>query len=262
VKTAKARSYIQRYLRTEERAHAVRLGHELLEKEGRKLNLNTNKALKDGHFVLVAQDLKFDSVEDLVASVGYGHITSRRVLNRLYGVMHPESQTQTTTPTITKEAPKETPHPKTDGVSVAGIDGVLMRFAKCCNPVPGDSIIGYISRGVGITIHRSDCPNVANMEIERLISVNWDGQEEKPYETGMVVISKNEKGVLAGVSTIIAKYNVNICGLVLETYVDGRAKLNFRVEVRNVTELYKMIEEIRKMPEILEVIREREGDDI
>ena len=263
VKTAKARSYIQRYLRTEERARAVRLGHELLEKEGRKLNLNTSKALKDGHFILVAQDLKYDSVDDLVASVGYGHITSRRVLNRLYGVMHPEEQTASIPiPLPVKESGKETPPPKPDGVSVSGVDGVLMRYAKCCNPVPGDSIIGYISRGVGITVHRTDCPNVANMEMERLIAVSWDGQEEKPYESGIFVICKNVTGVLAGVTNLIAKYNVNIADIGMGATVDGKAKLKFRVEVTNTDILYKLIEEIRNMPLILEVIREQEGDDM
>ncbi|MBQ7739349.1 MAG: bifunctional (p)ppGpp synthetase/guanosine-3',5'-bis(diphosphate) 3'-pyrophosphohydrolase [Desulfovibrionaceae bacterium] len=262
VKTAKARSYIQRYLRTEERARAIRLGHELLEKEGRKLSLNCARALKDGHFVFVAQDLKYDSVDDLIASVGYGHITPRRVLNRLYGVLHPEeSQPDAATQLPVKEG-KETQPRKHEGVSLSGIDGVLMRFAQCCNPVPGDAIIGYISRGVGITVHRSDCPNVANMEIERLVSVTWDGEQEAPHAAGIFVIAKNEKGVLASISAAIAKYNVNITGLVMENCVDGRAKLRFKVEVLNAAELYRMIDEIRGMPSILEVIREREGDDV
>ena len=261
VKTAKARSYIQRYLRTEERARAVRLGHELLEKEGRKLSLNCAKALKDGHFVLVAQDLKFDSVDDMIASVGYGHTTSRKVLNRLYGVMHPE-ETQPAPPPLPIKDGKEVTPRKPDCVSLSGIDGVLMRFAQCCNPVPGDSIIGYVSRGVGITVHRSDCPNVANMEIERLISVSWDGQQEAPHEAGIFVVVKNEKGVLASIATTIAKYNVNITGLIMESCIDGRAKLKIKVEVYNATELYKLIDDIRSMPSILEVIREREGDDV
>ncbi|MCR4665778.1 MAG: bifunctional (p)ppGpp synthetase/guanosine-3',5'-bis(diphosphate) 3'-pyrophosphohydrolase [Desulfovibrio sp.] len=259
VKTAKARSYIQRYLRTEERGRAVRLGTEILEKDGRKLSLNVAKAMKDGHFVLVAQEFKFDSVDDLIAAVGYGHLTSRRVLNRLYAAMHPESVA--TPPIVPKEVKEETPR-KRDGVSIAGVDGVLMRFAQCCNPVPGDAIIGYISRGVGITVHRQDCPNVSNMEIERLINVYWDGQEEKPYEAGIFVIAKNERGVLAKTAEAIARNDVNISGIMMETTVDGRAKLKFTVEVKNATQLYKLIEDVRAMPFILEVIRETENDDL
>ena len=137
-----------------------------------------------------------------------------------------------------------------------------MRFAHCCNPVPGDNIVGYISRGVGITVHRSDCPNVPNMEMERLISVYWDGEEEKPYEAGIFIIARNEQGVLARIAEAIAHHTVNISGLVMTTMVDGRAKLKFSVEVLNAAELYTMIEEIRAFPFILEVIRESESNDL
>ncbi|MBO4369088.1 MAG: bifunctional (p)ppGpp synthetase/guanosine-3',5'-bis(diphosphate) 3'-pyrophosphohydrolase, partial [Desulfovibrio sp.] len=167
----------------------------------------------------------------------------------------------TVAPIVPKETKEEAPRKK-DGVSISGVDGVLMRFAQCCNPVPGDAIVGYISRGVGITVHRQDCPNVTNMEIERLINVYWDGEEEKPYEAGIFVIAKNERGVLAHTAQAIAKNEVNISGLVMDTTVDGKAKLKFTVEVRNATQLYKLIEDIRAMPAILEVIRESENDDL
>ena len=253
VKTARARSRIQRYLRTEERAHAVSLGRDMLEKEGRKVSLNVNKAIKDGHMALVAQEMNFESVDDLVASVGYAHTTPRKVLNRLYAVLHPDAVSSAPeTPTV-KES-KESAGRKTEGVGISGVDGVLMRFAKCCNPVPGDPIIGYISRGLGVSVHRADCPNVANMEPERLISVHWDGAEEKPYEAGIFIIARNEHGVLALVAQVLAKNNVNITGL----NMDNLAKLRFTVEVRDATQLYQLIESIRSLPPILEVVRDTE----
>ncbi len=257
VKTARARSRIQRYLRTEERAHAVSLGRDMLEKEGRKVSLNVNKAIKEGHMALVAQEMNFESVDDLVASVGYAHTTPRKVLNRLYAVLHPDAVASAPeTPTV-KES-KEVASRKTEGVGISGVDGVLMRFGKCCNPVPGDPIIGYISRGLGVTVHRADCPNVANMEPERLISVHWDGAEEKPYEAGIFIIAKNEHGVLAMVAQVLGKNNVNITGLSMDNLVDGRAKLRFTVEVRDTTQLYQLIESIRSLPPILEVVRDTE----
>lgn len=257
VKTARARSRIQRYLRTEERSHAVSLGRDMLEKEGRKVSLNVNKAVKDGHMALVAQEMNFEGVDDLIASVGYAHTTPRKVLNKLYAVLHPDEVTAApATPTV-KES-KDAATRKTEGVGISGVDGVLMRFAKCCNPVPGDPIIGYISRGLGISVHRADCPNVANMEPERLISVHWDGAEEKPYEAGIFIISKNEHGVLALVAQVLAKNNVNITGLNMDNLVDGRAKLRFTVEVRDATQLYQLIEAIRALPPILEVVRDTE----
>lgn len=259
VKTARARSRIQRYLRTEERTHAVTLGRDMLEKEGRKVSLNVGKALKEGHLALVAQDLNFESVDDLVAAVGYAHVTPRKVLNRLYAVLHPEAVSQSAPEPPSVKESKEAARRKTEGVGISGVDGVLMRFAKCCNPVPGDPIIGYISRGMGITVHRADCPNVANMEPERLISVHWEGTEaEQPYEAGIFIIAQNVAGVLAHVAQVIADGSINITGLNMDTQVDGRARLRFTVEVKSATQLYQLIEAIRALPDILEVVRDTE----
>ncbi|WP_417291967.1 RelA/SpoT family protein [Desulfovibrio porci] len=258
VKTAKARSRIQRYLRTEERARAVTLGRDMLEKEGRKASLNVAKALKEGHLALVAQEMNFESVDDLIAAVGYAHLTPRKILNRLYAVLHPNEAAPVAPATPSVKESREEAVRKTEGVGISGVDGVLMRFAKCCNPVPGDPIIGYISRGMGVSVHCADCPNVANMEPERLISVHWDGAEEKPYEAGIFIIAKNVQGVLAEVAQILSKNNVNITGLSMDNLVDGRAKLRFTVEVRDATQLYQLIEAIRALPSILEVVRDTE----
>lgn len=259
VKTARARSRIQHYLRTEERAHAINLGREMLEKEGRKASLNAGKAFKDGHMAIVAQELNFDGAEDLAAAVGYAYITPKRVLNRLYSVLHPDAAPPSLPPAPPAKEIKEEARSKVEGVGIAGVDGVLMRFAKCCNPVPGDPIIGYISRGMGITVHRGDCPNVANMEPERLISVHWEGLEEKPYEAGIFIIANNVAGVLARVSSVLSESEINISGLNLESQVDGRAKLRLTVEVKNANQLYQVIEKIRALPDILEVVRDTEA---
>ncbi len=260
VKTARARSRIQRYLRTEERVHAINLGREMLEKEGRKVNLNVSKAIKEGHLSLVAEDMNFDSLDDLISSVGYAHTTPRKVLNKLYAVLHPEmlSRNVAETPSV-KETQNEAAR-KSEGVGISGVDGVLMRFAKCCNPVPGDPIIGYISRGLGITVHRADCPNVANMEPERLISVHWENGENKPYEAGIFIIAQNIHGVLAHVTEIFARHEVNITHLTMNTHVDGKAKIKLTVEVDNASQLYSLIENIRTVPSIYEVVRASEDN--
>ena len=258
VKTARARSRIQRYLRTEERAHALALGRDMLEKEGRKVNLNVARALKDGQLAIVAQEMNFENVDELVASVGYAHITPRRVLNKLYAVLHPDNAAAAEPATPTIKESKEAAKRKSDGVGISGCDGVLMRFAKCCNPVPGDPIIGYISRGMGVTVHRADCPNVANMEPERLISVHWDGEVEKPYEAGIFILAQNRSGVLAGIAQLLALQGINITALSSRALVDGRAELRLTVEVCNATQLYDVIEAIRGQSGILEVVRDTE----
>lgn len=259
VKTARARSRIQHYLRTEERTRATNLGREMLEKEGRKVNLNVSKAMKEGHFAFIAKDMNFDSVTDLISAVGYAHITPRKVLNKLYAILHPEIVESTAHAPLPNRDNK-LDNKKAEGVGISGVDGVLMRFAKCCNPVPGDSIIGYISRGMGVTVHRSDCVNVPNMEPERLISVHWDGEVEKPYETGVLVVAKNVYGVLAEVTHVLAKNAINITGLNMETQVDSKVRLRFVIEVKNTVQLYQLIEAIRVLPSIFEVVRETEDN--
>ena len=252
VKTAKARSRIQHYLRTEERARALALGREMLEKEGRKVSLNVAKSLKEGQLAIVAQDMNFDSVEDLMAAVGYAHHTPRKVLNRLYAVLHPEEPVAAEAP---KEKEKDAHKPKSEGVSLTGVDGVLIRFAKCCNPVPGDAIVGYISRGLGVSVHRMDCANVPNMEPERLISVHWDGMEDKPYQARIHVLARNEQGVLAQVTQLLAQDGVNIDALSSKGLVDGRAEIDITLEVRDAGQLYKIIETMSKLPPIIEIVR-------
>lgn len=259
VKTARARSRIQRYLRTEEKAHAISLGREMLEKEGRKVNLNIAKALKEGHLALISQDLGYESSEEMAAAIGYSHITPRKVLNKLYAILHPGADQREEAPV--PETKEDKAHGKSaeEGVGIAGVDGVLMRIAKCCAPVPGDPIIGYISRGLGVTVHREDCPNVANMEPERLISVHWEGSEEKPYEAVIFVISNNVRGVVGKIGEILSDNDINITEMNMKTDVDNRSRMRFTVEVKDASQLYHVIEEIRKSPNILEVVRDSES---
>ncbi len=256
VKTAKARSRIKHYLRTEERARALSLGREMLEKEGRKVSLNVAKAIKGGQLSIVAQDMNFDSVDDLLASVGYAHHTPRKVLNKLYAVLNPDAVAPAAESASAKaKAPKPQ---STSGVKLSGVDGVLIRYAKCCNPVPGDAIIGYISRGFGVAVHRVDCPNVPNMEPERLISVNWDGEETKPYLARIHIIARNERGVIAQVTQILAREDVNIDALSSNTLVDGKGEMDVTMEVKDLSQLYRIIDAITKLPPIIEVVRTSE----
>jgi GTP pyrophosphokinase len=115
--------------------------------------------------------------------------------------------------------------------------------------------VGYISRGLGITVHTLDCVNVPNMEPERLISVNWDGEVDKPFPARIHMLTRNERGVLASVAQIFAKHDVNIDEFLARSQVDGRSQMDCTVEVRNAVQLYQLIDELRKLPGIFEVIR-------
>jgi len=255
VKSGKARSRIKHWIGTEERARSLALAKELLEKEGRRLGINVAKAIKGGEFDPVVKEFSFRQIDDLFSAVGHGRITARQVLRKLL----PKEEQR---PEERKPAPAASAVPKTpaDAISIQGVDGVLIRYAQCCNPLPGDPIIGYISRGLGVTIHTQDCPNVANMEVERLLDVSWGGEEEsKVLPARIKVICKNQRGVLGMVSGLLAKEGINIDSGQFNSGVDGMSELDFVIEVKTTTQLYGIIEKLRKLDAVHEVTRSTSG---
>lgn len=254
VKTAKARTRISHYIRTEERTRSISLGKEMLEKQGRRMGVNFNKALKEGLLEIIAEDLSLKTVEDLLSHVGYARITPQKVLRKL--LPKPEEQPAPPIEEVRQQqhdAGKKSKH--TESISIKGVDDVLVRFAKCCNPLPGDAIVGFISRGRGVTVHTSDCANVQNLEAERLISVFWDGIEGKPYPARIRIVSKNVMGGLSRVSTLLANENVNIDSGTFHSTVDGNSEIELTVEVRDVAHLYHTIDRLRTLPGMIEVVR-------
>ena len=249
VKSARARSRIKQWINTEERARSITLAKELLEKEGRRMGVNFARALKNGDLEPVAREFSLKTVDDLLSAVGYARITPRQVLTKLLPkeVLEAERKAQ--------ERPAPGPKKATEGVAIKGVDDVLVRFAQCCTPVPGDPIIGYISRGRGVTIHSQDCPNVANMEPERLLDVRWEGEEERPYPARMRILCRNQRGVLAEVSALLAKEGVNIDSGQFSSTPDGLTEMEFVVEVKNASHLYTAMDKLRRLASVREVVR-------
>ena len=251
VKTSKARGRIQHYLQTEERAAAITLGKDMLEKEGRRMGLNVSRAAKDGHLKLLVSEFTVSSVEDLFAAVGYARFTPKKVLQRLQGILDPKEVEERKPEPQVKEADK----PSADGIVVQGLDNTLIHFAKCCRPVPGDQVIGFISRGRGVIVHMSNCPHLLDLESERFISVTWQNQEVQPFPAGIRVIARDEKGVLAKVTLAVSEVDINIKSLILTSTLDGRAEFDFTVEVSDAVQLYQTIDTLRKVPGVIEVSR-------
>lgn len=253
VKTSKARSRIQHYLRTEERVAAVTLGKELLEKEGRKMDFNVTKAAKDGRLQLVIPEFSLNVLDDLFASVGTGRLTPRKVLQKLLGILNPKQELPSDAPS----APKSdgTSKKPADGITIKGIEDTLIHFAKCCKPVPGDQVVGFISRGRGVIVHTANCPHVQNLESERLISVTWNNEESKPFPAEISIMGLNEKGLLAKISLVFVQQDVNINALQIKSTVDGRSQMDFTVEVRDAVHLYQTIDKLRTIEHVLEVRR-------
>ncbi|MFP4315772.1 MAG: RelA/SpoT family protein [Desulfovibrionales bacterium] len=260
VKTAKARTRVKHWIRTEERARSIALAREMLEKEGRKLGVNFAKVLKGGDLEPIAREFSFRTVEDLLSSVGYAKITPQQVLNKLLPKEEkpPKEEVEARAAeaqAAEAEKKQEQKGRAGEGVSIKGVDDVLVHFARCCNPVPGDPIVGYISRGRGVTVHASDCPNISRFEPERLLTVFWEGEKEKSYPTVMKIVCRNLTGVLSEIASILAEEKINIASGSFKSHVDGTSEIVFTVEVQDTSHLYKALNRLSKLETIIEVTR-------
>ena len=257
VKTAKARTRIQHFIRTEERARSIALGKEMLEKQGRRLGINFVKAVKEGLLLPVAQELRFSTVDDLVSAVGYARLTPRKVLNFLL----PKTEDKPH-PAHGEASAKEQPGKasKADSIIIKGVDDMLVRFAKCCTPVPGDPIVGYISRGRGVAVHKADCPTIYQVEPERLLSVYWEGGDEaKPFPAKIHILCKNTRGVLARIAGALDEAGVNIDSGEIRSLVDGNSEIIMSIEVSDIAQLLYTQDMLRKVDNVLDVSRVTSG---
>lgn len=263
VKTAKARTRIKHFIRTEERVRSIALGREMLEKQGRKDGVNIQKAIKDGSMLGVARDLSLPGVEDVLSAVGYARITPKKVISRLLPKREgDEGEAQLKLEASAADALAAAKSKAGEGVRIKGVDNVLVRLAQCCNPVPGDPIVGYISRGRGVVVHTHNCPNVPNLESERLLQVNWEGEKEQPYPAGLSILAKNQKGVLGQISQMLADEGVNIDSGTIHSNIDGTTELVFRVEVRDSSHLYRTIDRLSRLDQVLAVKRQAVTDEL
>ncbi len=256
VKTAKARTRIKQYIRTEERESSISLAKEMLEKEGRRMNINVTKAMKDGYFVMLADEFSCGSVDDLLSNVGYSRITPKKVLKRLYAVMNDLVSDEVSETFGEKQEEGEKGKGSASSIKIEGVDNVLIRFAGCCTPLPGEPIVGYISRGRGVVIHSSTCPNIASLESERLLNVSWEGgQEDSSHPVQIKIRCRNVKGLLAKICTVLSDMDVNIDSGSFKSELDGSSLLEFTVEVRDLGHLHRSLNKVKDIEGILEATR-------
>jgi GTP pyrophosphokinase len=258
VKTAKARTRITHYIRTEERAESIALGKEMLEKEGRKIGVNVAKAIKDQRFEELAREFSFKGADDVFSAVGYARMTPGKVFNKLAAMLEgerPEPPRPEPQAEAAPEAEKARPPASGDSIKLSGVDNVLVHFASCCNPLPGEPIVGYITRGRGVTVHRTDCVNIKNFEPERLLNITWEGQEDHPYPADIRIICANERGMLAKISTMLNEEGINIDSGHFASNVDGNSQLDFTVEVKDLNQLYNALAKVKSIRQVREAVR-------
>ncbi|MEJ2183035.1 MAG: bifunctional (p)ppGpp synthetase/guanosine-3',5'-bis(diphosphate) 3'-pyrophosphohydrolase [Nitrospirota bacterium] len=247
VVTTRAKNRIKQWFKTEERAQSIELGTRLLEDELKKHNLpgalmKDNKALEE-----VARSFSLRSVDDLLASLGYGKVSAHQVVNRL----QPDQAVQ--------EGPRITRQKKEiKGITIKGVDDVLYHTAKCCFPVPGDDLLGFITRGKGVAVHRSDCPNLERLAVDeaRLIEVDWKPNPDVTSYARVVANTVDKPGIIAELSAVMSAQKVNISHLEATTSSqDRRARLVFVLEVRDKRQLLHILRQVVQMDGVLNVRR-------
>jgi guanosine-3',5'-bis(diphosphate) 3'-pyrophosphohydrolase len=256
VVTSKAIAKIRGFVKAEEREKSLALGKELLEKEFRKQHLKFNQLLKSDEMKKIFTEHSLNEPEDLYLIVGYGKLSPKYVANRF--IIEEAGDKEKTGAEVKK---KKTAPPTIPGISLTGIEDVMVRFAKCCDPIPGDEIYGYISRGRGVTVHTAQCPVIRSMDTDRLVDVAWnikgDLKGKHTYPVQMRVVSIDYKGVLAEISAVIAALDVNISHAEVDTTSSNQAVCNFTLDVNDLKHFDKVVAEIKKLSKVLSVERLR-----
>ena len=252
VKTVKARSKIRHWIKVQETERSLTLGREMCEKAFRKEKLNFNTLVKSEKMMKIVEQFGFKAVDDLIANVGYGKITPLQVLRKFAPKVDAEEVDESIFNKLMERVRKK--KPKT-GVLVKGVDDILIRFGKCCQPVPGDPIIGYITRGYGVTIHRTNCVNALRMNPERQIEVEWNQEVTETYPVKIRIISQDRVGLLADVVGNISKFGANILNAKTETRENKMVDSYFTIGVEDTAHLEKIVSAVKKVKHVQEVKR-------
>ncbi len=256
-KTSRAKAKIRQWFTSEEREKSAILGKEILEKELRKYDLQQAKLIKSGELVRVANEFSFQGVEDLIAAVGYGKVTANQIIGKLLPQEKLEQQKEELKEGRFKHLIQKITRAPKDALLIKGIDNVMVRFAGCCNPVPGDKVVGFITRGRGVTIHTSDCQNALDEDPHRKVEVEWDSAKEYSYPVRIRIYSEDKKGLLGDISNSISSHQANIKNARVDTTEDKKAISTFEVEIRDLTHLKKVIRALEKIKGVHRVERMR-----
>ncbi len=240
-KTSRAKTKIKSWLRTQEIEQSIALGREILEKKIRSLHL-----VKDLDYEELAKEASHKNVDDLFMAIGFGRISVNQVLAKYA----PEEQKKT------QKTPDHKKKQDSSSIVVKGVENLLVRYAKCCRPIPGDDVMGFITRGRGITVHRSNCSYVAEIDAQRLIPVEWDTEISESHEIEFSVTCVDKPGMLGLITAAIGEKKINISTMKAFSVVHGSSVCIFRVMVKNLSELKDLFNDIRKLKGVEKIERQ------
>ncbi len=256
VRSSRARNKIRAWIKTEERLRSISLGREICEKEFRRYSQNYGKLQKSGELKRVVAEFGFVGEEDLMAAVGYGKLSCNQILGKLFPAEKLE-ETQDHKETRIGKAIQKLKGKSSSAIQISGVDDVLVRFGKCCNPLPGDEILGFITRGRGVTVHTADCPIALESDPERRIDVAWNKGKKTALPVKMRVACHDEKGILANITTAITNCEANIVSASIQSTVDKRGINTFEVDVTDLDHLKKVFNSVMKVKGVIKVDRLR-----
>jgi GTP pyrophosphokinase len=258
VATARARSKIRHVLQGEERTRSVDLGRRLFDKEARKFGLNPATVLESAELLKFASEYGAKNTDELLAHVGYGKLSPRTILQKA-SLASPLKEKPPESGVVSAVKRVLMPGSGSDKIKVRGTDDILVFRAKCCNPIRGERIVGYITRGKGVSVHAGTCPNVINLmfDPERRIDVEWDsaGTDQAPYTVRLTMQVEDRKGMLAEISSKVSGINTNITNMEARTGDDQQARIEMTVEIKDVKHLDKVIKSIKGVQGVLGVER-------
>ncbi len=254
VKTTRARSRIRQHIRTEERKQSLALGHEMCEKAFRKYHLSLNKYLKSGEIEKAVQELGYKTSDDLLAGVGYGKATPLQVVRYFVPKSELREKKDTIVDKLKDRVRGKKPRPK-KGILVKGLDDILIRYGKCCNPLPGDPVVGYITRGQGVTVHRKTCPHALNMDPARRIGLDWAPHTDELYPVTIHILCHDRMGLLASITTVLSEAEANILDANVKTRADRRADCYFTLSVSGAQHLGNIMRAVKKVKHVIKVSR-------
>jgi guanosine-3',5'-bis(diphosphate) 3'-pyrophosphohydrolase len=250
VKTSRARTKIRAWIKATEKERSIALGKELLDRELQKYGMNPASVLKSEEMTDIAKRFSLTTPTDLMAEIGFGKVSVNQVLAKLL----PKEVLETRQKPAKIDTKQAEPH-EVGGVKVRGVEDIMTRYAHCCNPVPGDDIVGFITIGRGVSIHTADCTRIVEFTPERLIEVEWDVEEVIPHPVGISVVTVDRPGMLAKISSAIALCEVNIREATVNTTDEQRAFLNFVIDINDLNHLQQVMKTIRQVKGVISVVR-------
>ncbi len=254
VNSSRARNKIRAWIKTEERKRSIVLGREICEKEFRRYSLNFQKVQRSGELKKVALELGYSSEEDLQAAVGYGKVSPGQLIGRLIPEeklkAYQEHKESRIAGVINRLKGKSA-----SAVEVGGMEDIMIRYSKCCNPVPGDDIVGFITRGQGVAIHTADCPFVRDSDPERRIEVTWAKGKSAILPVRLRVLCHDEKGILATMTMAITNAEANIAGAQIKSTVDQRGENIFEINVSDLEHLQRVMNSLMRVKGVIKVER-------